>query len=453
MRSMLFARQFSWLHSFLAQSTSYISVVLVCALICLCSIPAQSASNDGPSARIRSSIPKGMQIYFATSRFNDGSRSNPQYSGSRHLDMGSGSLEYGTAALRSPKDMLGPNQAKTGPQYRDLLKADTDLWRSAKINFIGCFDEEDLFKKVHSCTGKVVVYVHGYDKPFEEALQDAAMLVADYMQFDDGKQQIVPILFSWPSVGGRAKYSVDEANIEWSKQSFEHFMDRVVKEKNSDASLEVVGHSMGNRLLLSYLSGDHPGVQTHYINNLFLSSADVDFHTAEVWKSKIEAAVNKMVYITVSDKDRPLIMSQYMHGEPRLGRPVDPPGPPPGDSNPVPGKSPASDFWVQLGLEAAEFWFGPTCTDTPEVLSWLAQNPALDQEFGEKTRLIDVTDISLHTMGHGLPWSVISAIMAGYLDFPQLHGRSVHKRPDKAYLMECGGKPRVLYRYIRLDPF
>jgi esterase/lipase superfamily enzyme len=451
MWSTVIAGRFARVHGVL---TPCISIIfLLYFLSPLLGLPVNSAVADQSPTRIRSSIPKGLQVYFATSRLNDGSRSSPEYSGARHFDLGSGSLEYGTAALRTPNNIVGPNAAKTGPQYRDLLKLDTDMWRTAKVNFIGGFDEDDLMQKVHNCTGKVCVYVHGYDKPFLEALQDASMLFADYLQFNDDKHQLVPILFSWPSAGGRSKYSVDEANIEWSKQAFNHFMDRVVKEKNPDATLEIIGHSMGNRLIVSYLN-EHVDSKTPFINNLFLCSADVDFHTVEAAKAKLEAAVNKMIYITVSDKDRPLIMSQYMHGEPRLGRPIDPPGPPPPSENPTPNTKPnPGDFWVQLGLEAAEFWFGPTCTDTPDVLGWLAQNPNLDQEFGERCRLLDVTDISIHTMGHGMPWSVVSSIMAGYLDFPQLRGRAVHKRPDKQYLVQCGGKPRVLYRYIRLDPF
>lgn len=411
--------------------------------------------SDSPV--IRSNIPKGLQVYFATSRLNDGSRSSPSYGGSRHIDLGSGSLEYGTAALRTPANMLSPNQAQSGMQYRDLLKNDTDLWRNAKVNFIGCFEEEDFFQKVHDCTGKICIYIHGYDKPFEESLQDASMLFADYSQYRDENHQFLPILFSWPSAGGKSKYSVDEANVEWSKKSFEIFMDRLIKEKNPNATIDLVGHSMGSRLVVSYLTQEHPELQKPYLNNLFLCSADVDFHEVEAQKLKLESAVSGLIYIFVSDKDRPLIMSQLMHGEPRLGRPVDPPvsqTPDTGDGlSGIANKLGSSDFWSQLTVTAAEMWLGPECNDPPEVVAWIAQNPALDQEFGAKSRLIDDSDLAIANMGHGIAWPVISSIMAGSLEFPLLHGRAVHKRPDKAYLAQCGGKPRVLYRFIRLDPY
>jgi esterase/lipase superfamily enzyme len=425
--------------------------------------PAPAGAAGQRSTRYFSKVPRGVQIYFATTRLNEGSRTSPQYAGARHLDLGSGSLEFGTAALLAPRNLVGPNQAGSGIQYRDLLKQDTDLWHNARVNFMGCFEEKDLLEKVSKCSGKVCVYVHGYDKPFEEALQDATMLFADYMQLKDDKHQFVPILFSWPSAGGRSKYSVDEANLEWSKKSFDLFMDRIVSSMNPDGSLEVIGHSMGNQLLVPYLTQEQADRKYPFINNLFLCSADLDFHAVEAARDRIEKCVAERVYISVSDKDRPLIMSQYMHGQPRLGRPVDPPGAQTGDSSlpsasasvppaAVPNKLSSGDFWLQLGLEAAEFWFGPSSTDTPEVLAWLAQNPSLDQEFGEKSRLLDVSDLCLHNMGHGVPWSIVSAIMAGYQDFPQLKACAVHKRPDRTYLGQCGGKPRVLYRYLRLQP-
>ena len=397
-------------------------------------------------------IPKGVQIYFASSRLNDGSRTEPKYGGSRHLDLGLGSIEYGTAALRTPPQLVNPNQAKSGAEYRDILKNDTDLWKQAKINFIGCFDEDDLLNKVRKCSGKICIYIHGYDKPFEEALQDAAMLATDYLQYTDGEHDFVPILFSWPSIGGRSKYSNDEANIEWSKEPFEDFLDKIIKAKNPDASLDIVAHSMGNRLAFNYFVADHDELKRPYINNLFLCSADVDFHSVELYRERIESAVSGLVYIMTSDKDRPLIMSQLLHGQPRLGRPIDPPASDVQTAVTDPNKLASSDFWLGLATQAAEIWLGPSNTDTGDVLAWLSQNPNLDQEFGKRCRLLDVSDLAIANMGHAVAWPVVSSIMAGKLDFPLLRGRPVHKRPDKDYLQQCGGKPNVLYRYIRLDP-
>lgn len=441
-------------HGAMKKILAKMQAIITACIFCVCSIGCLQCGFAAESEqRIRSNVPKSVQIFFATSRLNDGSRSEPKYGGERHLNLGPGSLEYGTAALRTPSQMLSPNQAKTGAEYRDILKADTDLWKQAKVNFIGCFDEEDMLNKVRNCKGKICIYIHGYDKPFEEALQDASMLFTDYMQYTDKDHEFLPILFSWPSIGGRSKYSNDEANIEWSKAPFEDFLDKVIKAKNPDASIDIVAHSMGNRLAFNYFVADHEEVKRPYVNNLFLCSADVDFHSVELYREKMESGVSGLVYIMVSDRDRALIMSQLLHGQPRLGRPIDPPS----SDSPTnvmndPNKLASSDFWLGLAAQAAEIWLGPSNTDTGDVLGWLAQNPELDQEFGKRCRLLDVSDLAIANLGHAIAWPVVSSIMAAKLDFPLLRGRPVHKRPDKEYLNQCGGKPNVLYRYIRLDP-
>ncbi len=425
--------------------------------------PATTPVGDTRGPRTFSKIPKSIQLYFATSRYNAGSRSDPSYNGSRHFDLGFGSLEYGTATLRTPQNLISPNRALSGLQFRDLMKADTDVWRVAKRNFIGCFSEDDLIEKVRKCSGKICIYIHGYDKTFDEALQDTAMLAADYGQFVEEGKSFMPILFSWPSSGERSRYAEDEANVEWSQQLFDHLLDRVIKEKSADCSVDVVAHSMGNRLIFSYLTEEHPELSKPLLNNLFLCSGDVDFHAVEAAREKIENAVSGMVYIFVSDRDRPLIMSQYMHGSPRLGRPMDPPSSTPqqnsstaktSDNKPtsLTDKFMNGDFWKQLSLDAAELLMAPSFTDTPDVATWLNKNPQLDREFGTKSRLLDVSELSIANMGHALAWPIVSSIMAGYLDFPQLRGRPVHKRPDAKFLDQCGGKPIFLYRYIRFEP-
>ena len=406
-----------------------------------------------------------MQIFFACSRLNEGNRSDPKFGLRKHLDLGSGSIEYGTATLRTPQNLAFPSQTTVGTQYRDLIKSNTDQWHLSRTGFVGCFSEDDLLEKARNCHGKICVYIHGYDKTFDEALQDTAMLAADYTQYAAEKNGFLPVLFSWPSCGERSKYSEDEASIEWSQKAFDQFMCRLLKEKNPDCTLDVVAHSMGNRLIFNFLTHEHSQAKP-WLKNLFLCAGDIDFHAVEAERERLESCVSGMVYIFVSDKDRPLIMSQYLHGDPRLGRPIDPPG---GNTSPDAGKNSSSlpkkqeagisgklmstDFWKNLTLDAAEIWLAPSFTDTPDVLAWLKKNPSLDREFGEKTRLLDVSELSISNLGHAVAWPIISSIMAGNMDFPQLKGRVVHKRPDKNYIEQCGGKPLVLYRYTRFDPF
>lgn len=437
---------------------------------------AQEA-KEGPSARSR--LSRGIETYFASCRLNEGSRIEPRFGTARHLDIGSGTIEYGTAALYAPQNLPLPSECKSGIEYRDALRLATEMWRQSKLNFLACFAEEALFEKLRKCKGKICIYIHGYDKTFEQSLEDACMLFADHKQYLSANSQFLPILFNWPSASSPSKYAEDEANLEWSRKSFFQFMDRVLAEKQEDCSLEIVAHSMGCRLIFDYIcrggdseSGPSEGggsgnkTKKPFLNNLYLCSADLDFHAAEEQKEKLESSVSGMTYIFVSDRDRPLIMSQYLHGQPRLGRPMDPPrqgGNPQTSSRTAAAaeakgsedfmdKISSSGFWKGLTLDALEVWLGPNKTDLPEVMGWLSQNPSLDQDFARNASFVDVSNLAQLNMGHAICWSVVSSLMAGETNLSQLRKRVVHKIPDQSYLTQCGGKPRVLYRFHRLDP-
>ena len=395
---------------------------------------------------------KSLQLYFLTTRYNEGSQKAPRFSTSRHLDVGAGSVEYGSATLTKPPQLPHPATARNGSEYREALRLGSDLWLTAPVTKLTCFSDEQFFQKIRTWPNKICLYIHGYEKPFNRSLQDAAMLFADYQHFENTEEnRLLPIVFAWPSAEAKTKYSVDEANIEWSQPAFESFMNRLLKEKNPSASIDIVTHSMGARLALSYLTKDHADLAKPWLRNLYMCSADVDFHSTAALAKTLDEVVSNSIYVFVSDRDMPLVISQYLHGQPRLGRPIDPPR---GNDEQARTKANevAGDFFKQLGSDAADLITGQGTTNTPEVLAWLKKNPNLDREFSERTRLLDVTNLVSANMGHGLPWSVLAGMIANQAKFPQLRVFPVHKKPDRTSLMESYGSPRVLYRFTRLEP-
>jgi esterase/lipase superfamily enzyme len=61
----------------------------------------------------------------------------------------------------------------------------------------------------------VLVFVHGYNNRFEEA-------VFRYAQFiNDSRAQVVPILFTWPSKGNFLAYGYDRESVEYSRDELE----------------------------------------------------------------------------------------------------------------------------------------------------------------------------------------------------------------------------------------
>ncbi|MBX9686579.1 MAG: alpha/beta hydrolase, partial [Candidatus Obscuribacterales bacterium] len=288
-------------------------------------------------------------------------------------------------------------------------------------------------------------------KPFEEAAEDATMLFDDYTQNEGSsnnpQKKLLPILFSWPSVGGRTEYGTDEANLEWSAPAFDTIMDRILKEKNPNSQIEIVAHSMGVRLVVWYLSRFPAALEKPIFENLFLCSGDVDFFTAEQKKKLLEDSVRNRVYIFVSDRDKALILSHLLHEQPRLGRPIDPP-----KFTRARTQVFTSAYLAQLTTDTSDLLAGNDFTEPPEVKAWLANNPLLDREFGPKSRFIDVSELITKDFGHGVAFSVIAAYMAGQTSIRQLKEQIVHKRPDRTTLIQCGGNPDHLYRFLRLEP-
>lgn len=418
-----------------------IMAVLNCSPLAQARTATVSSENGGKE--------KTVQIYFATTRLNKGSDKSPVYSGERHLDFGNGgSVEYGIVGMHKPDDLLHPSSAATGKQYKKLLRSNADDWRKSTFTFVSKTDEDAFFKRIHDWTGRICIYLHGYDKPFEEAVEDSCMLFADYQQYENSAhKKMLPILFSWPSIGGRTEYGTDEANLEWSADSFDRFMDRILQEKNPAAQVDVVGHSMGVRLILWYLNRACHTREQPLFGDLYLCSGDVDFHTLELKRKILEDSVSNKVYLFVSDRDKALILSHLIHQQPRVGRPIDSP-----KFTRQRNQIFSSAYLSQLTTDTSDLLTLNGFTEPIAVKQWLEQNPKLDREFGDKTQLIDVTDLVTKDFGHGPAFSVIASYMIGQTNIRQLKEQIVHKRPDRTTLLQNGGTPPYLYRFHRLEP-
>ena len=408
------------------------------------SLAKKTASDEAPVPPADKNGPATFQLYFATTRLNEGTTRSPRFGPHRHLNTGEGSLDYGIAGIHEPTGLVSPARAKDGREYKRLLRLDADGWRKQKFSFLTTTDADAFFKKVHDWDGPISIYIHGYDKPFEEAVEDAAMLYNEYQEYDPNRT-FLPVLFSWPSVGFRTEYGTDEANLEWSTDSFDAFMDRLLQEKSPSSTIDLVAHSMGTRLIYWYLNKAR---ESHgpLFRNLFLCSADVDFHTAEEKKQLLEDAVTNKVYIFVSDRDKPLILSQYIHSQPRLGRPIDPPKFTRQRSQVL-----TTDYLLQLTTDTGDLLLGNDFTEPTDVRRWVNEKPSLSREFGPKSRFIDVTNLITKDFGHGVAFPVVAALMAGQ-KMPQLKQTTVHKRPDRTTLNMHGGTPKYLYKFLRLEP-
>ncbi len=157
-----------------------------------------------------------------------------------------------------------------------------------------------------------LVFVHGYNTSFDNALYRTAQISYD-LEFDGAA-----FLYSWPSGGGVASYTYDRESAQASEPYLRQFLEMVVKETGAK-SVSVIAHSMGNQPLMDVLrdmkSATPEGVA---ISQLILAAPDVDADNFTNLAQAIKGFA-KGVTLYASANDRALQVSRNFWGNYRAG--------------------------------------------------------------------------------------------------------------------------------------
>lgn len=159
---------------------------------------------------------------------------------------------------------------------------------------------------------KILLFVHGYNVSFPEAMTAAAKL-ATVVQFP-----VIPIAYSWPSSGTLRGYWHDEDTIRASYAGFMDFLKDFVTRSPLDVVL--ICHSMGAREVTAALAEmGRSNTQLPALKQVVFAAGDVsqqEFIEAWPWLLKLRG-VEYGFY--VSDHDLALRLSHVVHSLPRLG--------------------------------------------------------------------------------------------------------------------------------------
>ena len=166
---------------------------------------------------------------------------------------------------------------------------------------------------------QAVVFVHGYNTSFDNALYRTAQIAYD-LDFDGAT-----FLYSWPSGGAVASYTYDRESAQASEPYLREFLEMVVKQTGAK-SVSIIAHSMGNQPLMDVLrdmrSSAPAGVE---ISQVILAAPDVDADSFSNLAKTIQGLA-KNVTLYVASNDRALIVSRNFWGSYRAGD-VPPAGP------------------------------------------------------------------------------------------------------------------------------
>jgi esterase/lipase superfamily enzyme len=251
-------------------------------------------------------------VFYATDRKATGdAKPELAFGGERAAE---GQMSYGRA------DVNIPYSHKPGHIETPWLKLEK-LRDASKHIFILKLDsrnEAQFFSDVAGTAeaGDILVYVHGFNVRFEDALVRAAQI-----SFDFGFKG-APIVYSWPSWGSLTAYNSDSENVLWSARHIETFL-RTLTEQANGRKIHLVAHSMGSKGLLTalrYLALS--GAAEPRFASVILCAPDYD---AVLFREQVAAEVRPLAaqwVVYSSNKDIALTASEQLNSAPRLGKPV-----------------------------------------------------------------------------------------------------------------------------------
>ncbi len=167
----------------------------------------------------------------------------------------------------------------------------------------------------------VLLFVHGYNVRFDDAVRRTAQLAYDLRPGNDPEFPGVPLLYSWPSQGEVHTYMTDETNVGWTLPHFEEFL-RVALADSGATTVHVIAHSMGNRALLDLLRTFDAATLpagSATLGQVVLAAPDVD---ADVFRQLAAALTGRAERFTLyaSSNDLALKASRELRsGLPRAG--------------------------------------------------------------------------------------------------------------------------------------
>lgn len=211
-----------------------------------------------------------------------------------------------------------PPDHKTGNiEWPRQVPADPE--RSFAVVKADVVDRQGVLARFHNrlvkgATRRVLVFVHGFNNRFDDAVLRFAQIVHD-SETDD-----IPVLFTWPSAGKLVAYGYDRDSATYSRDALERTLDYLIADK-SVSEISILAHSMGNWVTLETLR--QMAIRNRSISpkikNIMLADPDVDI---DVFRTQVISMGTSRPAFTVfiSDDDKALAAAKIIWGsKARLG--------------------------------------------------------------------------------------------------------------------------------------
>ncbi len=254
-----------------------------------------------------------VPVHFATDRAPATQHPDrPSFGGQR----GDGSIAFGVADVGIPANH-DPGVVEQPAWWR--LEFSEDPERHVVILSARPLDRQAFVAGLdaslgHASERTALVFIHGYNVAFEDAVRRTAQLSYD-LRFPGAS-----ILYSWPSEGSAVRYTVDEANVAWTAEHLRNFLHTVLTEIGAE-EVHVVAHSMGNRALVAALrSLDWESLPdgSARLDHVVLAAPDIDAGYFRQYAPALKGLAGRYT-LYASSNDAALTASRSVHGYPRAG--------------------------------------------------------------------------------------------------------------------------------------
>lgn len=232
------------------------------------------------------------------------------YSGERTPELSFAKVQVSVPPTHKPGMVEAPTKSPPNPAT-DMVVREA-VYRETPKEFTA--DLKSELAKYPAGKRQAVIFVHGYNTLFSEALYRLTQMA------EDSKATGVPVLFTWASRGEVADYVYDNNSATAARDRLEETI-RIVFDSGAD-QVSIVAHSMGNWVTVEALrqiqiSGKRLPVEK--IGNIVLAAPDID---VDVFKSQLKrfGKPPKPFIVIVSSDDKALAFSNFIAGDkPRLG--------------------------------------------------------------------------------------------------------------------------------------
>jgi len=153
-----------------------------------------------------------------------------------------------------------------------------------------------------------IVYVHGFNSTFAEALYLNTQLIHDYQRAE------VPVLFSWPSSGSSLAYMHDHESVLTARTPLETLLDTL--QRSDLDSFSIVAHSMGSQLVMETLRQRAiraDGQQWSKLSGVALVAPDIDVDVFTQLSNDMGGLPQPFV-VVASQNDQLLNLSGVVNG-------------------------------------------------------------------------------------------------------------------------------------------